>query len=52
MSICRYFKPADGLPDPKGTLSGHITPEAISMANTEVQKALSEQGKKRGPYIK
>ena len=47
MSIRRFFKPVDGLPDPKGSLSGVIPSPAIASANREV-----DSGKKRGPYEK
>ena len=51
MSIRRFFKPVDGLPDPKGSLSGVIPSAAIASANREVQKVM-DSGKKRGPYEK
>lgn len=50
MSILRYFERRDGLPDPKGSLSRSIAPGAISAANKEVQRAVSQQEKKRGAY--
>ena len=53
MSIRKYFKLRDGLPDPKGSLSASIPAEAISLANTEVQKVIdSKKANKRGPYTK
>ena len=52
MSLLRFFKPIDGLPDPRGVLSSSIPSEAIEQANKEVQKATSSKKKKRGPYIK
>ena len=42
MSIRSFFKPKDGLPDPKGSLSSS---KAIALAN-------KEKGKKRGQYKK
>jgi hypothetical protein len=50
MSIRRFFKPIDGLPDPKGSLSGAIPSAAIASANWEVQKMMDSRKKKRGPY--
>ena len=44
MSIRPYFKPIDGLPDPKGSLSGSIPWSAISSANREVEKVLQSVG--------
>ena len=39
MSIWTYFKPKDGLPNPKGPLSQSIPSQAIAVANIEVVKA-------------
>ena len=36
----RYFKTRDGLPDPSGSLSGHIQTEAITLANWEREREL------------
>ena len=52
MSIRHLFKPVDGLPDPKGSLSGVISSAAIASANREVQKVMDSGKKKRGPYEK
>ena len=55
MALLRYFKPVDGLPNPKGPLSSSISSQAIAAANKEVQKAVGQSsvtGKKRGPYNK
>ena len=41
MSILRYFKPKDSLPDPKGSLSASMSSEAIASANGEVQEAMA-----------
>ena len=46
MSLRHYFKPRDGLPDPKGSLSRQLSSEAITQANREVEKALSAAGDK------
>ena len=43
MSIRRFFKPIDGLPDPKGSLSGAIPSAAIASANREVQKVMDSE---------
>ncbi len=51
MSIRSFFKPKDGLPDPKGSLSSSLPSKAIALANREVEKVTtSETGKKRGQY--
>ena len=53
MSILRYFKPKDGLPDPTGALSTSVPSAAIAQANREIQKAVTSSDKqKRGPYTK
>ena len=55
MSLLRYFKQRDGLPDPRGELSTAIRPSAIARANREVLQeiaATTQAGKKRGPYRK
>ena len=43
MSILRYFKPKDSLPDPKGSLSASMSSEAIASANgeDEVREAMA-----------
>ena len=41
MSILRYFKPKDSLPDPKGSLSASMSSEAIASANGEVREAMA-----------
>ena len=50
MPIRRFFKPVDGLPDPKGSLSGVILSAAIASTNREVQKVMDSGKKKRSPY--
>ena len=51
MSLLRYFKPANGLPDPKGSLSTTISPDVIAEMNKEVEEATrSVAGGKRGHY--
>ena len=52
MSIHHFFKPIDGLPDPKGSLSGAIPSATIASANREVQKVMDLGREKRGPYEK
>ena len=53
MALLRFFKPVDGLPDPKGSLSISLPSGAIASANREVlELSASEVGKKRGPYKK
>ena len=53
MSIRSFFKPKDGLPDPKGSLSSSLSSKAIALVNKEVEKAItSEKGKKRSQYKK
>ena len=51
MSLLQYFKPTNGLPNPRGTLSSHVNSSAIASANREVEKLLSaKKSKKRGRY--
>ena len=52
MSIRSYFKPKDGLPDPKGSLSSCLPSQAIALASKEVEKLASEKGigKQCGQY--
>ena len=52
MSLLRYLKQKDGLPDPKGSLSNEVPTLAIVRANWEVEAELVEEKKKRGPYRK
>ena len=51
MSILNYFKPKDGLPDPKGPLSRSVSSRAIATANSEVEKVIGGSAdKRRGEY--
>ena len=52
MSLWRYLKPANGLPDPRGSFSTAISPDVIREMNEEVEEATrcTAEGKKRGPY--
>ena len=54
MSIQDYFKPRDGLSDPKGSLSTSISSADIASANWEVEKAMenTNKSKKHGPYTR
>ena len=53
MSLLKYFKPKDGLPDPSGPLSQSLPSRVIAAANSEVAKAIAVAGvKKRGEYHK
>ena len=53
MSILNYFKPKDGLPDPKGPLSQSLFSRAITAAKSEVAKVIGgSAAKKRGEYNK
>jgi exonuclease I len=53
MSLRRYLKSRNGLPDPKGVLSTSISPQAIARANREVESFLkSQRNTSRGPYRK
>lgn len=57
MSLRRYLRPKDGLPDPMGPLSADLPSSTIGLANqmvAEVMKDSQEQGdhKKRGKYRK
>ena len=49
MALFRHFKPANGLPDPKGSLSRMMSPEVITEMNKEVEEASCSRGK-HGPY--
>ena len=52
MSLWRYLKPANGLPDPRGSLTTAISPDVIREMNEKVEEATrcAAEGKKRGPY--
>ena len=51
MAFLHYLKPANGLPDPKGSLSTTISPHIIAEMNKEVEKASRcVAGGKCGPY--
>ena len=52
MSILNYFKPKDGLPDPKGPLSQSLSSRAIAAANSEIAKVIGGAAKKCGEYNK
>ena len=53
MALLRYFKPANGLPDPRGSLSTAISSDVLTEMNREVEEELGRQkSKKRGPYQK
>ena len=39
MALLRYLKPANGLPNPKGSLSTMISPDVIAEMNKEVKEA-------------
>ena len=41
MSLLRFFKPKDGLPDLTGALSTSVSSAAIAQANREVQNPIS-----------
>ena len=51
MALLRYLKPANGLPDPKGSLSTMISLDVIAEMNKEVEEASrSVAGGKRGHF--
>ena len=52
MSIRSYFKPKDGLPDLRGSLSSCLPSQAIPLANKEVEKVTSDTGKQRGQEVR
>ena len=52
MSVLRFFKLKDGLPDPTGALSTSVPSADIAQANREVQNPISRDKQKRGPYKK
>ena len=39
MALLRYLKSTDRLPDPKGSLSSSMQPQAIAQSNEEVRVA-------------
>ena len=51
MSTRTYFKPNDGLPNPKGPVSQPIPSQPIGLANIQVAKATRDKSKKRLPSI-
>ena len=53
MALYKYFKPADDLPDPSGSLSSSVSPATIILANEAVKSDTSGSGSKpRGKYAK
>ena len=53
MSLLKYFRRKEELPDPKGSLSLSVPSRAIASANKEVEKELRKsKNKKRGTYHK
>ena len=46
MSTRTWFKPKDGLPNPKGPVSQSIPSQRIALANIEVKKATRDKSKK------
>ena len=53
MSLVKYFKPKDSLPNPKGPLSESLPSCVIPAVNSEVVKPIAiTSGKKCGEYYK
>ena len=57
MALLKYLKPKkkppeELLPDPEGSLSKHLSSDAIREANKEVKLVLSKESSKRSPYLK
>ena len=54
MSLLKYFRRKQCVPDPDGSLSTSISPRAICLENREVQEELrkDKNRKKSGPYTK
>ena len=57
MTLFKYLKPKkkppeELLPDPEGSLSKHLSSDAIREANKEVKLVLSKESSKRSPYLK
>lgn len=50
IALLRYLKPTDGLPDPKGSLSSSIQPQATVQGNEEVKKTPKSISRKCGLY--
>ena len=51
MALYRYFRPADGVLDSKGPLSGTIAPSVLAEVKKEVNSVAGVQKKKRGLYL-
>lgn len=45
----KQFKPIDGLPDPNGSLSAYLLPDAINLANVAVHEAMTKTRKSKKP---
>ena len=52
MALYKYFKPADGLPDPSGPLSAAVSPAAIREANEAVKGVTGGSAKAWGKCAK
>ena len=57
MALLKYLKPKkqsreELLPDPEGSLSEHLSSEAIREANKEVKLVLSKESSKHSPYLR
>ena len=50
MALYRWFRPVNGVLDPKGPLSSTVPPSVLTEVNKEVKKA-QEHTKKRGSYV-
>ena len=54
MTLLKFLKPRESLPDPKGQLSATAKSSAIASVNREVEAELLDMAKqkerKRGPY--
>ena len=50
MALLRFLKQADGLQDPKGSLSSSIQPLVIIQANGEVRMSMKHVSRKHGAY--
>ena len=43
MSLLKYFKHREGLPDPRGSISSEISMEAIAASNKEVEEVIKKK---------
>ena len=52
MALLKYFKPAQGLPDPRGSLSSSVPTTMINSMNAAVEEESRRVAKQRSPYTR